>query len=51
MDIDIKTSDNKFKMRVGAVVVRDIPSNCTAVGVPAKTAKWYLKLIIVTEVG
>lgn len=23
MDIDIKTSDNKFKMRVGAVVVRD----------------------------
>lgn len=24
----------------GAVVVKDIPSNCTAVGVPAKVVKW-----------
>jgi serine O-acetyltransferase len=37
---DVKIGDN-VKIGANAVVLTDIPSNCTAVGVPAKIVKHY----------
>lgn len=39
---------NNARIVAGSVVLSDVPSNCVAVGIPAKIKKRYNELILIT---